>query len=323
MQVAVTGANGFVGGFLARALTARGDSVRCLLRSTSALGELTGVSFTRVDGDVTSPQTLEPLVRGCDVVFHLAGVRRGSSRDDFLRVNAEGTRHLADAMVRAGARRLVLCGSLAAAGPSRGQPKTEDEPLEPQEWYGESKAEAERIALSYADKLEVTVSRPCRILGPLDKENFTFVKLAARGLVLELGGPERRLSFVDVEDVVQHLLLLGDRPEAKGQVFFCASDETRSVAEFLREVSALLGTTPRVLKVPPALLLGVGKAADVASKVLGRKLPLNEKLARQLLAPGWVCSIEKSKRLLGYAPRWRLAASLERSVASYRAAGWI
>ncbi len=323
MRVALTGGNGFVGGFLARALTARGDSVRCLLRSTSEPGALEGLPFTRVDGDVTNPTSLSALVKDCDVVFHLAGVRRGTSRDDFLRVNAEGTRHVAQAMVEHGARRLVLCGSLAAAGPSRGQPKREDEPLEPQEWYGESKAEAERLTLSYADRLEVTVSRPCRILGPLDKENFTFVKLAARGLVLKLGGPERLLSFVDVEDVVQHLLLLGDRPEAKGQVFFCATDETRSVEAFLREVVALLGKSPTVLPVPQAVLLGLGKAADLASKVLGRKLPLNEKLARQLLAPGWVCSPEKSKRLLGFAPTWALSKSLERSVASYRAAGWL
>lgn len=323
MRVALTGGNGFVGGFLARALTARGDTLRCLLRPTSELGGLAGVPFTRVDGDVTDPASLPALVKDCDVVFHLAGVRRGSSRDDFMRVNAEGTRHVADAMVAHGARRLVLCGSLAAAGPSRGAPKREDEPFEPQEWYGESKAEAERITLSYADRLEVTVSRPCRIVGPLDKENFTFVKLAARGLVLKLGGPERRLSFVDVEDTVAHLLLLGDRPEAKGQVFFCAADETRTVEEFLREVVALLGKTPKLVPVPEAVLLGVGKAADVASKVLCRKLPLNEKLARQLLAPGWVCSTEKSKRLLGFAPLWPLAKSIARSVESYRAAGWI
>lgn len=322
--ILITGANGFLGGWLARALVARGDVVRCLVRPGSDASALEGVAVTIVPGDVTDAISLHAACEGVHTVFHLAGIRRATEREDFLRVNADGTRNVADAMVAAHATRLVLCGSLAASGPSvGGRPRVEEDPFAPEEWYGESKAEAERIAFSYADRLEVTCIRPARILGPRDHENLPFFKIVRKGFVLRLGGPERRLSFVDVEDVVQQLLLQADKPEAVGQAFFCASDETASVEQLMRLVAEALHVKPKTLPVPEALLRALGSVADVVSNATGKKLPLNRKLARQLLAPGWTCSIEKAKRVLGYRPRITFAESLRRSAESYVAAGWL
>jgi nucleoside-diphosphate-sugar epimerase len=322
--VLVTGGNGFLGAWLAKALVARGDRVRCLVRPSADTSALAGIDVDRVPGDVTDPATLPKAMAGVHTVFHLAGIRRASTREDFLRVNAEGTRHVCDAMVEAGAKRLVLAGSLAATGPSTGgRPRTEDDPFAPEEWYGESKAEAERIAFSYADRLEVTSCRPARILGPGDHENLTFFKLVKKGLVLKLGGPERRLSLVDVEDVVDQLLLQADKPEAVGQAFFCASKETMTLEAMMRVIAGALGVEARTLYVPQAVLRALGAAADVVSNATGKKLPLNRKLARQLLAPGWECSIAKAERLLGYQPKRSLEESLRRSADAYLAAGWL
>lgn len=323
-SILITGANGFLGGWLARALVARGDAVRCLVRPGSDASSLEGVAVTIVPGDVTDAASLRPATEGVHTVFHLAGIRRATERDDFLRVNADGTRNVAEAMVAAGAKRLVFCGSLAASGPSvGGRPRVEDDAFAPEEWYGESKAEAERIAFSYGDRLEVTCIRPARILGPGDHENLPFFKIVKKGFVLRLGGPERRLSFVDVEDVVQQLLLQADKPEAVGQAFFCASEETASVEQLMRLVAEALHVTPKTLPVPEGVLRALASAADVVSNWSGKKLPLNRKLARQLLAPGWTCSIEKAKRVLGYRPRVSFAESLRRSAESYVAAGWL
>jgi protease-4 len=93
-------------------------------------------------------------------------------------------------MVKAGAKRLVFVGSLAATGPSiGGVPRTEDDEFNPQEWYGESKVEAERISFRYADRLEVTCCRPARIVGPGDHENLTFFKLVKKGVILRIDSP--------------------------------------------------------------------------------------------------------------------------------------
>ncbi len=320
----ITGANGFLGGHLARALVARGDTVRSLVRPGSDHSALAGLEHTIVEGDVTRPDTLGPALEGVDTVFHLAGIRRATSRDDFIRVNAGGTQLTCEAMVKAGARTLVLCGSLAASGPSTAErPRVEDDPFAPEEWYGESKAEAERIAFSFGDRLRVTSCRPSRIMGPGDHENLTFFKLVKRGIVLRIGGAERRLSMVDVDDVVAMLLLQADRPEAIGQAFFCASEQATTVQAMMEMIADALGLRARTLYLPERVLSAAGALADVISDRTGRKLPLNRKLARQLLAPGWVCSIEKAKRSLGYAPTRSLRESIDRSAKSYVELGWL
>ncbi|CAM3508988.1 NAD-dependent epimerase/dehydratase family protein [Corallococcus sp. ZKHCc1 1396] len=334
MNALITGAGGFLGTWLARALVARGDRVSCLLRPSTDARELekalAGHPWKRVLGDVTDRASLEEAVKGVDVVFHLAGIRRAAMRDEFLRVNAGGTRQLCEALAAlpathsAARPRLVMCGSLASHGPSTPQrPHVEEDAFHPHEWYGESKAEAEAIAFSFKDRLPVTVIRPPRILGPGDRENLSFFKMAKQGIRLELVGGPRPLSLVDVEDVVDLLLVLAERPEALGEAFFCAGPE-RLTLEQMQDLGAkALGYTPRTVRMRPAVLTALATAADGVTRLTGKKLPLNRKLARQLLAPAWTCSGAKAERLLGFRPRRNLADSITRSGEWYRAQGWL
>jgi dihydroflavonol-4-reductase len=321
----ITGAGGFVGSHLARRLCAGGGQVRCLVRPGGDLSALEGLAVERVLGDVTDPGSLARAVYGVEVVFHLAGVRRAATPKAFMDVNAEGTRRVCEAMVASGtARRLVLCGSLAAAGPSTpDRPRLESDPLAPDEWYGQSKAEGEKVAMSYADRLEVTSARPARILGPGDRENLVFFKLLKKGVALHLGGGPRPLSLVDVQDVVDLLVLLADRPEAVGEAFFVAGPGTMTLEQLQAIGAQALGVRPRPLALAPAVLRGLAQAADLVTRVSGRRLPLNRKLARQLLAPAWTCSTEKAARVLGFIPKRSVEESVRQSALWYREQGWI
>jgi nucleoside-diphosphate-sugar epimerase len=320
MRALVTGANGFVGAWLVQRLLARGDVVRCLIRGEPSPA-LRGAECVR--GDITLPETLPAAVKDVDVVFHLAGIRRTPSRADFFQINAEGTRLVCEAMVKAGARRMVLVSSLAASGPGTlVRPKREEDPFEPAEWYGESKVEAERVALSFQDRLEVAISRPSRIVGPGDKENLAFFKLVKRGIRLVIGGAPRPISFVDVDDVVDLLLLLGERKEAVGEAFFSTA-EAFTVTQLLDEVARVLGRKTRTLYLPPFALRGLAAIADVISQATGRHLPLNRKLASQLLVPAWTCSGEKATRLLGHMPKRSIPDSVRRTAEWYLREGWL
>ena len=259
-------------------------------------------------------------------VFHLAGIRRGATRDDFMKVNAEGTRHVCDAMVAAGAKRLVLVGSLAATGPSiGGVPRVEEDALRAAGMVRRIEGRSRAASPSrFSASSRSPAADPRASSGPGDHENLTFFKLVKKGLMLRIGGAERKLSFVDVEDVVDQLLLQADRPEAVGEAFFAASDETaeRGRADAHRGAGAqALTRAPSTC--PSACSRLLGSAADVITNVTGKKLPLNRKLARQLLAPGWTCRIDKARQLLGYAPRRTIADSLKRSAESYLALGWL
>ena len=319
MRALVTGAAGFLGRVLVRRLAGRGVAVRAFVRG-EAPGLPAGVEVVR--GDVTDPAALARAVPGSDLVFHLAGARRGATRDGYMRTNAEGTRLLLEACAAAGAgrARFVLAGSLAASGPSR-QPRREEDPLQPVEWYGESKAEAERITLSFRDRLPVSVARPPRIVGPGDRENLLFFRLVHRGVLLRFLGPERPISWIDVEDCADGFLALADRPEAVGEPFFLASAERTTTTGLQRVIAGALGARPWEVPVPPAALRAAAALADGLTRLTGRKLPLSRKLARQVLAPGWCCDPSKARDRLGFVAATPLRDSVERSARWYLAQG--
>jgi len=325
MQALVTGANGFLGHALCRRLCEAGHGVRALVRAGSDRSLLEGLPVNFVQGDVTRPESLPAALDGVEVVFHLAGLRRAPARAGFQAVNVEGTRNVCEAMVAARTpRRLLFAGSLSALGPSRpGHPHDEAAPFAPAEWYGESKRDAELLAHGYRDRLEVTTIRPVRILGPGDRENLAFFKLVSRGLRLEIGGGPRPLCMVDVEDVVDQLLLQATHPAAVGEAFFCAAPQEVSLEWLQDEVAAELGGRPRALHLSPAALTALATVADGLSKVTGRHLPLNRKLARQLLAAAWTCSAEKAARLLGHRSGRSLSGSVRASARWYREQGWL
>lgn len=321
VRALVTGAGGFLGRVLVRALAERGESVRAFVRGP-VLEDLSFGGVEVVRGDVTDPTALRTAVRGCDAVFHLAGVRRSTDPEEFMRVNAGSTRHLLEACLAAapGLSRFVLASSMAAAGPSRA-PRREDGPLAPVEAYGASKAEAERIALSFADRLPVAVARPPRIMGPGDRENLIFFRLARRGLALSFG--DRPLSWIDVDDCARGFLLLAEREEARGEVFFLASPETTTAEALMGEIGRALGVRTRRVPVPAPLLSALAVAAEVVGGAIGKRLPLNRKLAAQILAPGWVCDPSKARERLGFAASTPLSASIARATAWYRERGWL
>jgi nucleoside-diphosphate-sugar epimerase len=217
-------------------------------------------------------------------------------------------------------RRFVLAGSRAAIAPS-GEAVDESAPFAPAEPYGASKAEAERIALSYADRLPVAVARPPRIMGPGDRENLLVFQIARRGLALGFGGPPRPLSWIDVDDCARGFALLAERPEAKGQAFFLASKTPTTTQELMLLAAKAQGKRTVRLTLPPSFLKGLAFAADMATRLTGRRLPLNRKLATQVLAPGWCCDPSKARDLLGFEATTTLYESIEQAARWYREHG--
>lgn len=305
---------------MVRDLAGRGHEVVALVhRSTRVLD---GLGARVVVGDATRKEDVRPLLTGCELVFHLAGVRRATAPEEFLRVNAESTRVLLEACLHEAPNlaRFVLAGSLAALGPSR-QAHVEGDPYRPVEPYGASKAEAERILFSYVDRLPVTVARPPRILGPGDKENLFFFRIARSGLAIGFSGGARPLSFIDVDDCSRGLLVLSERREAVSEAFFLTSPEVTDARAIQLEVARALGRSALPLTVPGWLLRGAAELGEALSLVSGKRYPLNRKLVRQVLAEGWVADPTKARERLGFTAPTPLADSVRRSVAWYRLKG--
>jgi nucleoside-diphosphate-sugar epimerase len=189
--------------------------------------------------------------------------------------------------------------------------------------YGASKAEAERIVRAHADRLPVTVLRPPRIMGPGDRENLFFFRIAKAGFAVAFSGPPRPLSWIDVDDCACAFLVAAERPEAVGEVFHLAHPDSTDAPSLMAAIGDALGVKTRLVTVPPPALRAAAAASALLTRLGGPRLPLNPKLAAQLLAPGWRVDASKARDRLGFEATTPLAASIAAAVRWYRERGML
>jgi len=210
----VTGASGFIGTHLCRALVDRGDTVTCLVRSSSKVEPLQALGARLYVGDVTEPDSVSGAVAGQDMVYHLAGRTRASTLRQFCAVNASGARAVARACAARSTPPVVVgVSSLAVAGPSDpGRPHTESAAPAPVSYYGRSKAAGERALAAIARQVPVTIVRPPIVFGGGDRAGFPlFASIARFRFQATPTCSKPRFSMVHVADLVALLLAAGER----------------------------------------------------------------------------------------------------------------
>src|ERR1700692_1276202 len=175
MLAFVTGATGFVGSHVARALAAQGAGLRLLIRSSSDLRNIQGLQAERVVGDLRDPASLKKAVAGCEVVFHVAADYRLWVRDpdEMYRSNVEGTRAILEAAREAGGRRVIYTSSVATMGfTSNGYLADETSPVSLANMIGpykRSKFMAEQVAIEAGRSgMDVVVVNPTTPIGERD-----------------------------------------------------------------------------------------------------------------------------------------------------------
>ena len=174
MRVLVTGATGFTGGHLARALAAGGDTVSALVRTPGpAASVLAHAGITLAMGDLRDRAALAAATAGVDVVYHIAAMYRqaGLGAAVYRAVNATAVNDVIEAAARGGVRRVVHCSTVGVHGDVEHAPANEDAPLKPGDVYQTTKLEGEQLARDAGARLgiEVTIARPTGIYGPGDR----------------------------------------------------------------------------------------------------------------------------------------------------------
>jgi nucleoside-diphosphate-sugar epimerase len=306
--VAVTGATGFIGRALCRRLTDLGIPVRALVRSSTGAQRQkeqqrdlpSGV--TRIRGSLSDPDALAELVRDARVVIHCAGAVRGADRAAFDAVNVDGTAALIDALIDAGtgpapAARLVLVSTLAARAPQLSD-------------YAASKRAAEAL-LTAGLPFDHCILRPTAVYGPGDVELQPLLTTMARGLAPIPGHPDHRVTLIHVDDLVDALIAAATSAPGPGP-FELADDRDDGYRwpELAAAVSARSGRRVRLLPVPAAVLVGLGRVNRRLARALGRAPMLTPGKARELLHPDWSCDTRPFRRTTGWAPEHDLTAGL-------------
>jgi nucleoside-diphosphate-sugar epimerase len=251
---------------------------------------------------------------GADVVVHSAArvhqVRETAADPaaEYMRVNCAATLQLAQAAAKAGVRRFVFLSSVKVNGDFSlpGQAFRSDDPVSTQDPYGLSKWKAEQGLAEIAARtgLEVVVVRPPLVYGAGVKANFeTMMRVLYRGLPLSLplplGAIKNCRSLVALPNLVDFLALCCEHPQAAGQTLMVSDQQDVSTSELLRQTALALGTTARLVSVPPVLLkagLGMIGKAPAAQRLMG-DLAVDSRPATQLL--GWkpVVSLQEGLKL--------------------------
>lgn len=299
----VTGATGFIGSHLVRALAARGDELRLLVRAASRLEHLQGVEFEVVTGDVLDRDSVRRALNGADRVFHVAGSTsmRSKDREWVRRLNVEGTRNVLEEALAAGVERAVHTSSIAAVGAAPpGGAIDESASFNVGHLgiaYVNSKHEAELEAMRlYSAGLPVVVVNPSFVFGP-DDPTGTSMGLIRRFLLRRIPVyVDGAINVVDVRDVAQGMLLADERGRPGERYILAARNFT--LDRLFADLARISGVDPPALKLPGPVVL----AALEAGSRLGLRLPSSPDEVRSAMQ-WWTCRNDKARRELGFQPR--------------------
>jgi dihydroflavonol-4-reductase len=326
INVLVTGAAGFIGSNLVEALVQRGYAVTCLVRSTSKLQSLNNLPIRLAVGDLRDPATLRKAVQGIHTVYHIAGMIKAASRDDFLRGNQLGTRNLLEALgeVNPGLKHFVHMSSLSAAGPSiNGNGLIEENRPNPVSWYGESKLLSEQEVLRFSGIFPVVVLRPSAVYGPRDKETLMVFRMIRKGFLLMPRRYERRFSLIHVRDLTDAFIRAGESEIRSGEIFFVSRPEVYSWEDVGRAIADSLGKPFRRLLFPQWMARAAGLAGDVYSRITSLPTTISSQKVNELLQPAWICDSSKARRIFGFSPVLDLQTGIQQTVRWYCDHGWL
>ena len=320
MKALVTGASGFIGSHLAAALVREGFDVKCLVRNRSRLRFLEDMNVRTTEGDCTDRDSLIDAVKGVDYVFHLAGVTKACSEEDYYNANSKGTENIVRAVVENNPdiKRFVYLSSLAAAGPCHdGIPLKEDCVPMPVSVYGRTKLEGEKIVTANGKNIPVTVIRPPAVYGPRDGDLLVFFKMVKSGIVPYWG--KCYYSFLYVEDLINGIILSALSREAEGEIFFMSDGNIYSVDDIITAISDALQRRPVKLKMPKFVMPLLGMLSE---KLRGVNIINSDKI-KEMKHAYWVCDASKAAAKLKFEPKVKIKEGAQWTADWYRIHRWL
>ena len=327
MLAFVTGATGFLGSHVARALSEQGAQLRLLVRPTSNLKNLDGLKAETATGDLRDPSSLEKAIAGCDVVFHVAADYRLWVRDpaEMYRSNVDGTRALLEAARKNGVRRVVYTSSVATMGFTKdGYPADEDSPVSLADMighYNRSKFMAEQVALEAGRSgMQVVTVNPTTPVGERDIKPTPTGRIVVDFLKRKFPAyVETGLNLVDVRECARgHVAAL--EKGRSGQRYILGG-ENLTLKQILDKLAEITGLPSPKVKLPYFFAFMTGVVDEV---ITGRLLHREPRATIDTVRMGskkMFASSAKAERELG----WKIIPvqdALRRAVQWFRINGY-
>ena len=338
-RILVTGASGFIGSFIVEEALSRGYEVWAAVRRSSSRQFLTDSRIHFIELDLSSEQKLTQQMEGStfDYVVHAAGVTKCLHKEDFFRINTEGTKNLVKALInlRMPLKRFVYISSLSIMGAIREQqPYTEilesDEP-QPNTAYGRSKLEAElwlnnlneEFRMKNEASFPFVILRPTGVYGPRERDYFMMAKSIKAHTDFAVGYKPQDITFVYVTDVVQAVFLAFEKGQT-GRCYFLSDGEVYRSSTFSDLIRKELGNPWWIRIIAPLWLLRIITfVGESVGHVTGKVTALNNDKYYIMRQRNWRCDISPARQELGFEPQVKLAEGVRRSILWYKENGWL
>jgi nucleoside-diphosphate-sugar epimerase len=321
VNILISGATGFMGSHLVKALAKEGYHCKCLVRKTSNINELKGsrnVEF--VYGDITDIVSLENAMKGVRVVYHLAAQigKWGIPQETYFSVNVQGTQNLLDAAYKGQVGHFIFCSTPGVQGKGHAQ-ASETLPYRPPYIYEVTKCEGEKLVLGFHQKrkdLSVTVLRPDFVYGPGDLRRLPLYRAIGNKRFYLIGNGKAFLHPTYVEDIIQGFCLPANNPVSFGEIYNIAGPRVITVREYAETIAETLNVSLPHLRVPKLFAEILARFFAAFSRITGKE-PILSQSKIEFLTSDHGSNISKAMNELGYRPETDLAAGIKRTVDWY------
>ena len=330
-KILITGASGFIGSFIVEEALRRGFETWAAVRRSSSREYLRDERIKFIELNLSSKEELVEQLRGkdFDYVVHAAGVTKCLHKEDFRRINTEGTKNLADALLelQMPLKRFVFVSSLSIFGAIREQQPYEEiresDTPQPNTEYGRSKLAAEQYLEQLGNRLPYTILRPTGVYGPREKDYFVMAKSIKQHSDFAVGYRRQDITFVYVSDVVQAIFLALDAPQV-GRKYFLSDGEVYQSTTFSNLIHEELGRPWWIrITAPEWVLRIITFFGEYTSRLTGKVSVLNKDKYNILRQRNWRCDIQPAIDELGYQPTVKLAEGVKRTIKWYKDNGWL
>lgn len=304
-RIFITGASGFVGGAITRALAPH-HRLTALSRSERSDAPLQALGATPLRGELGAVPVA--ALAGCDAVIHCAAfVKQWGTREQFWNANVAGTRQLLEAAKEAGVRRFIHIGTEAALFHGQDMLEVDEQypyPARTPFLYSETKAAAERLVLAANTSDFQTLSiRPRFVWGPGDQTILpVLLAMVKAGRFTWIDGGRARTSTTHIANLV-HAVDLALQRGTGGNAYFVTDEGTTTVREFLAALLATRGASPPEKSVPGWLARTLAAMMELWWRALSLDSdPPLTRFAASMMSRDCTIRIDKARRELGYAP---------------------
>lgn len=333
-SILITGAGGFIGGFLVEEALKRGYDTWAAVRATTSREYLQDKRIHFIELDYDDQDRLEETLRDhqgewgrWDCIVHNLGVTKSTNYLDFERVNYGYLRTLVDALQNTNTTPdvFLMMSSLSVMGP--GEEKsykpftTNDIPL-PNTYYGVSKLKAETY-LQSVEGFPFTIFRCTGVYGPRERDYYLMIKSIKSGFDFSVGFDKQMLTFIYVKDLATAVMdALEHGPLRKA--YFISENQAYSQREFRKLVCEELGKKFVIpVTCPLWLVKVVCHIAEWVGKVTLKASTLNRDKYKILKQRNWLCDTTDAQRDFDFSPQYTLRQGLREAIAWYRSAGWL